>query len=512
MSQTALSSDPMRSHGSRNNQSYDQIVKSTALIGASSAINVAFSILRLKAFALLLGPTGVGLFGVYASLLDVAQAFAGLGVQTSGVRQIASAEASGDQKQIALTNIAVRRVSLVLAVAGGLGFALAAPLLLPVTVTERALASSAILALALALRVVAGGQGAIIQGRRRIADLAKLNTIGAGTGTLVAIPLVYWWGLDGIAPSFLAMALVLLATSWWYSRKIRMPTHPTAWPNFTREAQALLRLGTVFMVSAVLTLASAYVVRLIVLQDEGLLAAGLYQAAWTIGGLYASFILQAMGADFYPRLTAVCHDDEACNRLVNEQVQVGILLAGPGVLATLTLSPFVLTVLYSSEFLAAVDMLRWICLGMLLRVLAWPLGFIIVARAANKAFFWTEIAATLVHVGLAWILVPKIGLVGASVAFFGLYLWHGGLVYVLVRRMSGFQWSAVNLRLIGLFIGSSAILMAGFTLLPPVYATCLGCIATIACSVYALKMLVSLLTADFLPARLRWLMRKTIAS
>ena len=47
-------------------------------------------------------------------------------------------------------------------------------------------------------------------------------------------------------------------------------------------------------------------------------AAGFYQAAWTLGGLYVGIILQAMGADFYPRLVGVATDNPQWNRLVND--------------------------------------------------------------------------------------------------------------------------------------------------------------------------------------------------
>ncbi len=60
----------------------------------------------------------------------------------------------------------------------------------------------------------------------------------------------------------------------------------------------------------------------------------------------------------------------ACNRLVNEQVQISILLAGPGLLATLTFAPLAMHILYTPEFNGAVDLLRWICLGMMLRIIA----------------------------------------------------------------------------------------------------------------------------------------------
>ena len=113
---------------------------------------------------------------------------------------------------------------------------------------------------------------------------------------------------------------------------------------------------------------AAYAVRAMVLQWDGAEAAGYYQAAWTVGGLYVGTILQAMGADFYPRLTGAAHDHALMNRLVNEQTQVGLLLAAPGVIATLAFAPLAILVLYSSEFGEATEVLRWICLGMALRV------------------------------------------------------------------------------------------------------------------------------------------------
>ena len=91
------------------------------------------------------------------------------------------------------------------------------------------------------------------------------------------------------------------------------------------------------MASAVLTTGAAYGMRVICADAVGIEAAGLYQSAWALGGMYVGFILQAMGSDFYPRLTAVADDHTECNRLVNEQAQIGLLLAGPGVIGTLTL-------------------------------------------------------------------------------------------------------------------------------------------------------------------------------
>ena len=55
-------------------QSYFHILRSMAMIGGSSAINVLFSIVRTKALAVLLGPAGVGQLSLYMSIVDLAQA------------------------------------------------------------------------------------------------------------------------------------------------------------------------------------------------------------------------------------------------------------------------------------------------------------------------------------------------------------------------------------------------------------------------------------------------------
>ena len=232
------------------------------------------------------------------------------------------------------------------------------------------------------------------------------------------------------------------------------------------EAAHLLKLGFAFMASAVLTTGAAYGVRVIVRDSVGIEAAGLYQSAWALGGMYVGFILQAMGSDFYPRLTAVANDHAECNRLVNEQAQIGLLLAGPGVIGTLTFAPIVIAVFYAGTFSAAVDPLRWICLGMALRVVAWPMGYIILAKGARALFFWTEVAATMVHVGLAFVLVRFFGLAGATMAFFALYVWHGVLIYVIVRRLTGFRWSAANRRIGLLFLPLIGLVFLGCLLLP----------------------------------------------
>ena len=97
---------------------YGQILKSSALIGGSSLFNIAIGIIRTKAMAMLLGPSGVGLMGLYGSITELTISIAGMGINSSGVRQIAEAVGSGDTERIARTATVLRRISILLGVLG----------------------------------------------------------------------------------------------------------------------------------------------------------------------------------------------------------------------------------------------------------------------------------------------------------------------------------------------------------------------------------------------------------
>jgi len=489
---------------------YGQILKSSAVVGGSQILNIGIGMLRTKAMAVLLGPSGFGLFGLYSSLVNLAQTLAGMGVNSSGVRQIAAAASTGDERRIAETVMVLRRVSVLLGLLGAALMMLFSRQISIITfASDRQSTAVSWLSIAVFLTLISASQTALIQGMRRIADLAKIQVLGALFGLVCGVPLVYFFRERGVVPSLICVAAMTIVTSWWYSRKIAVSSGvplTTGGAHIRQEVEGLLKLGLAFMISSLITLGVAYAIRVTILHRIGFEATGLYQSAWTLGGLYVGFILQAMGADFYPRLTANAEDDGVCNRLVNEQAQVGLLLAGPGVIASLTLAPVIITLFYSARFGAAVEILRWICLGTMLQVISWPMGFVIVAKAKRGLFIGCEVAWGIVSIGLAWLCIVRFGLVGAGIAYFGSYIFHAAMLYVIVRRLSGFRWSREN-RITGILsLLLVAVVFCGFYILPLLYSAVFGIVATILISVYSLRRLTSFLSPEQLPTPIRKLL------
>ena len=479
---------------------YDQILKSSALIGGSSLLNIAIGIVRTKTMAMLLGPSGIGLMGLYGSITDLTINIAGMGINSSGVRQIAEAVGSGDTERVARTAAVLRRISLFLGVLGAVLLALfSGPVSTLTFGGDQHAAAVALLSISVFFNLVSAGQGALIQGMRRISDMAKMGILGTLFGALISILVIYFLREEGIVISLILVAGMGILTSWWYSRKIQIQRPSISASQVGQEAAALLKLGFAFMASGLLMSGAAYAVRLIVVRKVGFDAAGLYQAAWALGGLYLGFILQAMGADFYPRLTAIAADNTECNRLVNEQAHVSMLLAGPGVIATLVFSPLVIALFYTHQFEGAVEIMRWLCLGMFLRVISWPMGFIIVAKGVQNLLIFSELAWTVVYLGLAWICVDAFNLKGAGIAFFGSYVFHVLMIYVIVQRLSGFRWSSTNMQTSFLFLVLIAVVFCSYYVLTPLLAMAVGTLAVLLSGVYSIQVLINLISPDQIP-------------
>jgi PST family polysaccharide transporter len=129
-------------------------------------------------------------------------------------------------------------------------------------------------------------------------------------------------------------------------------------------------------------------------------------------------------------------------------------------------------------------------LGVLGRVITWPIGFVLLAKGCAKTFFWTELASNIVHLGLIWLGMKWFGLSGLGMAFFGLYFFYGFLIYFVVRVQSGFRWTTPNLRLgMGVLMLTAGVFLATSHWLAPVWGVVLGGAATVASCLYSFRRL-----------------------
>ncbi|HEU5080696.1 MAG TPA: O-antigen translocase [Opitutaceae bacterium] len=475
-------------------KTHAEALRSTSLIGGSTAIAMLVRMIKTKALALMLGPAGIGLEALFDSTVSLIRTIFDLGISSSGVREIAAAVGTRDERVISTTVYTLRRSCLVLGIlaAATLFFGRAQFSEMAFKSTEHA-TDFGCLSLMLILASISGGQSELLQGMRRIRDLAKVNIIGAISAAALSIPIVYYWGKPGIPAYMLLGGFVSFLSSWWYSRRVKIERVKVALPEVVTAASSLLKLGLAFMASSLFSTGALYLIRNIVSREVGIEGTGQFQAANALSMVYVGFILQAMGTDFYPRLTAVAHDNAQCCRTVNEQAEISLLLALPGILGTLACAPWVMHVFYSGKFAVAADILTWQATGMLLRVISWPMGFIIMAKGRGAILMLTEFAAYAVYVAFAWLGLKFFGLIGTGMAFLGLYIFHALMINAVVRKIAGFRWSSGCFKLIWLSIVAGAAGLAIRLIVAEPWATIVGFILTAGVGVLCLKRLTALI-------------------
>ena len=267
--------------------------------------------------------------------------------------------------------------------------------------------------------------------------------------TVFGLALLWQWGANGLVGYVLIGPLVnFLLGHWFVSRLPKAITTDMTLQNITHQWQMLLRLGIPFMGAGLVGTLVQLWIRVSVGNTLGAESLGHFQAAWTISMQYIGFVLAAMGADYFPRLTGVIHDRKAATRLVNEQTEIALLLSAPVFIAMMGLAPWVIQLLYSTAFLPAVEVLRWQILGDVLKVASWPIGFVILANGAGKTFFMTETIVLLLMGGLIAGLSSTVGLKITGIAFLICYAVYLPMVYVLARRCIDFKWQPHVARLL----------------------------------------------------------------
>lgn len=443
-----------------SDSSYRTILRSSSIIGGAQVINIAVSLVKMKAVAVLFGPAGVGLVGLYMNLVQTASTVSSLGFGNVGTRQIATANAEGGDIAVGQTRRALFWGTMGLALFGAAGFWALSGWIARVILGDPSRANDvAWLSLAVALTVAAGSQGALLAGLRRVGDLARINVLSGLAGAVFGVAALWLWGQSGLLALVLVAPLATFIFGHLYVSWLGPPAgSPAPLPELVREWRVMVRLGSAFMVSGLVTVLGFLVTRTIVQRELGAEALGQFQAAYAIGMTYLGFVLSAMGTDYYPRLTAAIRDRAAAVRLVNEQTEVALLLCAPVLLAMLGLAPWVIHLLYSAEFDPAVEVLRWQLLGDILKVMSWPLGFVILASGAGKTFVLTESLGMGVFVFGVLIGLPLMGVTATGVAFLALYVAYLPLVRWLGGRMIGFRWTrAVRVQALSVIAAAVAV-------------------------------------------------------
>ena len=415
------------------------IVKAMGLFGSIQVFTILCSVIRTKLIALWIGPAGMGLFAIFNSAIDMVSNVSNLGVRTSSIRSISLHTAH--TSMLARVCTAVRRLSALLGVLGGLILACAAPLFSRLSFGDSSHTAGFIfLSLALIANAITNGEHAIMQGTSLLRKLAKSSLYGAFTGLILSIPMYYFLGEQSIIPSILCYSLSVLTFSYMLRNKdVSLNADTLSLADTLAIGKDFLKLGVFITLTDIVTQCTNYVFVSYLNLAADTETVGYYQAGYTLIAKYTGLILSALCVEYFPRLSKVAHSNMKLNIFVSQELNIALMVLTPVIVAFILFRRIIITILYTDSFFAIETYISVGIIGMVFRAVSWCMAYVILAKGKGKMFFITEALDALICIALYIISFHYWGIDGFGYAFFAWYLSYTLITAYCYFRLFGLR-------------------------------------------------------------------------
>lgn len=418
-------------------------MKATSLFGGVQVVNILIRIIRSKVIAILIGPSGMGIASLLTSTMELINGLTNFGLERSAVKEISLETSNSDEEKLARTIGILKKLVWITITIGVLVMLISAPWLSEFAFENRDYTISFMwISIALLFKQLASSHLAILQGLRKLESLAKANLYGNFIGLFITLPLYYFFGIDAIVPAIIVATFMSFVFTYYYSNNIGIKKVKISTKEAVSEGKSMINLGVMLSFSSMITLLVAYIIRIYITQingggDLGLFEVGLYNAGFVILNAYVGIIFNAMGTDYFPRLSAISDNIVKIRKTVFEQALIAILLITPIIVIFLTFAPLIITLLYSKEFSPIVSMVSWGILGMVFKAVSWSMGYMIIAKGDSKVFLKTAVGFNAILLLFNVLGYNYGGLEGIGFSFFLYYIIH----YIAIRVITYFRYN-----------------------------------------------------------------------
>ena len=445
--------------------SFKHVLKYTGVFGGVQGLSILISLVRNKIIALLLGPGGMGLMSLFNSTVNFISQSTNFGISFSAVRNVSELFDAGDEAQIRHFIKVIRGWCLLTALLGMLVCVAAGPFLSNITFAwGNHTLHFVMLAPAVGIMAISGGETAILKGARQLKSHAVIQIVTIFAALLISVPLFYFFRQAAIVPVIVLMALVSMLLTIYYSYRL-YPLELHGLKGIFGEGMSMVRLGIAFVIAGILGSGAEIVVRSYLNVKADLDAVGLYNACFMLVVTYAGMVFSAMETDYFPRLSAVGDKHAHMCDVVNRQVEVSLLVISPMLSLFIAVMPVIIPLLFTKEFNPVVSMAQVAALSMYLKAVSLPMAYLQLAKGNSKGYLLLE---SIYDVALVLFVILGyffFGLWGTGLAITIANLLDVAIVYGYVHVKYRFRWNSavVRLMLLQFSLGLLAYLV---TLLP----------------------------------------------
>jgi PST family polysaccharide transporter len=231
--------------------------------------------------------------------------------------------------------------------------------------------------------------------------------------------------MEAIVPSIIVTALVTFFVHIFYFKQLKIKFVNVPWLETFKKSSATLKFGFLLSISSFLTLLANFLVQIFISSTSTLAQVGLFNIGLVVVNQYIGLVFNAMATDYYPQLTRVVDNKSEASAYISKQAIFSMLIITPIIGLFVALAPFLIPLLFASDFLEVVPMVVVLVIAMLFKAASWSFGYVIIAKADTKVLMSSSFIFNLLFVGLCCLGFKQFGLVGigyAHILYFFLHL------------------------------------------------------------------------------------------
>ena len=427
---------------------YGRVVKYLGLLGGAQGVSLLVNLLRNKVASTLLGTVGLGLIGLYNRTVQMFCDCTNLSLSYSAVRKLSDAYENATTDDVMHYVKVTRSIALLTGIVGMLLFVIFSPLVMEYISDGNDYSSWYFVALSpvVLFMAVSGGEVAVLRGVRQLNSLAIYTLWTSFVALFVAVPVYFFFGVDGILPSILIIGLLqMLGVLYNSVRLFKYKVSPFSL-RLLRDGVDMLKLGAGYIYTTVLTSFSVWMIYSMISNIGGEAELGLFSSGYLLLSMLPSVLFAALDSEYYPRLSGAFGNIKLRNTMVNEQIEVHLLVQTPIILTAVVVLPLLFPILYSGEFLPAVTMTQFAMFGLLFHILTYPISFMPLSKGDVGVFILQETVYNVANVVLVIAGYRYWGLEGVGVALLLARMLDLAVAFSISYFRYGFRLSPCSLR------------------------------------------------------------------
>lgn len=408
------------------------LVKTSILSFIATAIKMIAGLVINKAIAVYIGPAGLALVGQFQNFSQLVLT-AAQGAINSGITKYA-AEYGKENERIPILFSTAAKISLVSSVVVGAGILLFSKYAsLHFLKSEDYSYIFVVFGFTIVLFVVNNLLLSILNGLKEIKTWVMINVIQSIYSLIFTTLLIVLLGLDGALIALVTNQSVIFFIVLWMLRKNKIIKLSNFKGAFDKpEAKKLGAYALMAITSAATVPVSHLVMRNYIGETLGWDQAGYWQAIWYISKMYLMVVTTSLSIYYLPRLSELTDKTELrielwqCYKVIMPIVAVMSL-------TIFFLKDFIVWLLFTADFNPMRELFMWQLIGDVVKIAAWLLGYLMLAKEMTKAFILTEIFFSISFVLMSIFFLENFGLVGITYAFSMNYLLYLIVLFFLTK-------------------------------------------------------------------------------